>query len=197
MTADTDRPALRLVPPPAQARAGSTTDGGASLDLRDPERETELARLFDGHHTQLVRLAVLLGAQADAEDIVAEAFCELHRRWDWLRDQRSALGYLRATVCNLVRMRLRHLQVVRRQPPIENVDVASAETQVLLREDQREVVAALLRLPARQREALSLRYWMDLRESEIAEAMGISVGAVKSHTFRGMAALTRMLERGR
>jgi DNA-directed RNA polymerase specialized sigma24 family protein len=39
-----------------------------------------------------------------------------------------------------------------------------------------------------------LRYWLDLRESEIASAMGISAGAVKSHTSRGMATLTRIME---
>jgi RNA polymerase sigma-70 factor (sigma-E family) len=181
--------------------AGSASDpsptasgAAAVLDLRDLERETELARLFDGHHTQLVRLAVLLGAESDAEDLVAEAFCELHRRWDRLRDPQAALGYLRSTVCNLARMRLRHLQVVRRTPTYEDPDVESPESEVILREDQREVVEALMRLPGRQREALTLRYWLDLRESEIAEAMGISPGAVKSHTSRGMAALTRMLE---
>ena len=36
-----------------------------------------------------------------------------------------------------------------------------------------------------------LRYWMDLKEAEIAAAMGISCGAVKSHTARAMSALTR------
>lgn len=165
----------------------------AGLDLREVERETELARLFDAHHPQLVRLAVLLGAEHDAEDLVAEAFCELHRRWARLRDSRAALAYLRSTVCNLARMRVRHLQVVRRSTPLTERDAESPEAEVLLREDQRELVAALVRLPDRQREALVLRYWMDLREAEIAEAMGISPGAVKSHTSRGMAALTRML----
>ncbi|GFJ79282.1 hypothetical protein Phou_034620 [Phytohabitans houttuyneae] len=58
-------------------------------------------------------------------------------------------------------------------------------------------MAALKELPARQREALVLRHWLGLREAEIAEAMGISAGAVKSHTSRGMAALTRELEERR
>lgn len=56
------------------------------------------------------------------------------------------------------------------------------------------VVEALRNLPTRQREALVLRSWMDLREREIAEAMGISSGAVKSHLSRGMHALSRALE---
>jgi DNA-directed RNA polymerase specialized sigma24 family protein len=56
------------------------------------------------------------------------------------------------------------------------------------------VVAALRTLPGRQREAIVLRYYADLSEAEIAAAMGISRGAVKSHTARAMAALRAELE---
>jgi len=56
------------------------------------------------------------------------------------------------------------------------------------------VVAALRDLPGRQREAIVLRYYADLSEAQIATAMGISRGAVKSHTSRGMAALRAALE---
>ena len=172
--------------------------GAGWLDGRDLEREAGVTALFDTHHTQLLRLAVLLGAEEDAEDVVAEAFCELYRRWPQLREPAAAPGYLRSVVINLVRMRVRHLQVVRRHTRVVDgpagADSAdSAEQEVVLREDQREVVAALQRLPERQRQALVLRYWLDLREAEVAAAMGISCGAVKAHTSRGMAALTRLL----
>ncbi|WP_235609268.1 sigma-70 family RNA polymerase sigma factor, partial [Frankia casuarinae] len=60
--------------------------------------------------------------------------------------------------------------------------------------EQRAVVVALQRLSPRQREALVLRYWLDLKESEIAAVMGISCGAVKSHVARGMTALSRAME---
>ncbi|GLW96633.1 sigma-70 family RNA polymerase sigma factor [Microtetraspora sp. NBRC 16547] len=196
MTArDTHRPA----PPVSDARpaAAPATPPPAGmepgLDLRDVERETALIRLFDGHHAQLVRLAVLLGAEQDAEDIVAEAFCELHRRWYRLRDPEAGPRYLRSVVCNLVRMRIRHIKVSRKHSRVEERSIESAESAVLLREDQRKVVDALKSLPDRQREALVLRYWMDLKEKEIAEAMGISSGAVKSHISRGMGALTRAM----
>jgi RNA polymerase sigma-70 factor (sigma-E family) len=167
--------------------------GGSWLGLRDLEREAAVTALFDRHHTELVRMAALLGADQDAEDVVAEAFCELYRRWPRLRDPRAAPAYLRSVVCNLTRMRLRHLQVVRRhnEPPLP--DAGSAEQQVVLREDQREVVLALRELPDRQRQALVLRYWLDLKEADVAAAMSISCGAVKTHTSRGMASLTRKL----
>lgn len=163
------------------------------VDLRDVERETAMIRLFDGHHAQLVRLAVLLGADQDAEDVVAEAFCVLHSRWYRLRAPESAAAYLRSVVCNLVRMRIRRLQVSRRHADVQLDPIASAESTAMLHEDQRQVVDALKGLPTRQREALVLRYWMDLKEREIADAMGISTGAVKSHISRGMHALSRAM----
>lgn len=169
----------------------------ASLDLRDVEREAAVTALFSSQAAQLQRLAALLGAGHEAEDVVAEAFCDLHRRWWRLRDVDAAPAYLRSSVCNLVRMRVRHLAVARRHAPGPLPDASSAESQVVLREDQVEVVQALRALPDRQREALVLRYWLDLCEAEVAAAMGISAGSVKTHTSRGMAALTRALEGSR
>lgn len=162
------------------------------------EADEVLAELFQTEYAGMVRLAVLLGAD-DAEDIVAEAFYQLYRRWKKLRDGDAAMPYLRSVVCNLTRMRLRHLQVVRKHatPDAAPPSGSSAEAEALLHDDQRALVAALKELPARQREALVLRHWLGLREAEIAEAMGISAGAVKSHTSRGMAALTRVLEERR
>lgn len=192
------RPAAPVLGPPPAPATGPLRPHGADepqLDLRDLEREAALAALFELHHVQLVRLAALLGAGPDAQDVVADAFCALHRRWEHLRSQEAALAYARSCVVNLTRMRLRHLQVVRRSPdPIEG-EVASAEAEVMDREDQRAVVRALAALPERQREAVVLRYWLDLREAEVALAMGISAGAVKTHTSRAMAALARALGR--
>jgi RNA polymerase sigma factor (sigma-70 family) len=165
-----------------------------TLAARDADREAALADLFHRHHLELVRLATLLGAESDAEDVVADAFCELHRGWKRLRSAQAALPYLRAVIVNLVRMRVRHLQVVRKHVEWVRGDVASAEAQAMVRDDQRALVAALRELPERQREALVLRYWLSLKEVEIAEAMGISAGAVKAHTARGMAKLGKVLE---
>jgi RNA polymerase sigma-70 factor (sigma-E family) len=180
--------------PAADAENQDIVEGqGMPADVQGLDKEAALAQLFAAHYTPMLRLAVLLGAD-DAEDIVAEAFWQLYRRWNKLRSADAAVAYLRGVVVNLIRMRVRHLQVARKHT--ENVEdgVVSAESEALLRDDQRELVAALKRLPDRQREALVLRYWLGLRESEIAAAMGISCGAVKSHTARGMATLTRAME---
>ncbi|SHK52346.1 RNA polymerase sigma-70 factor, sigma-E family [Pseudonocardia thermophila] len=162
------------------------------------DRDRAVEALFSEHRRSLIRLAVLLGAD-DAEDIVSEAFYHLYRRWRRLRSTDAALAYLRSVVINRTRMRLRHLQVARRQLQRDSGEspAVSSEALALLRDDQRAVVAALASLPDRQREALVLRYWMELREREIADAMGISPGAVKTHVSRGMAALTRAMEERR
>jgi RNA polymerase sigma factor (sigma-70 family) len=73
-------------------------------------------------------------------------------------------------------------------------DHESAEHGALEALEREEVIRALHRLPRRQREVLVLRYYVDLSEAQIAEAIGISRGAVKSHASRGMATLRLNLE---
>jgi RNA polymerase sigma factor (sigma-70 family) len=60
--------------------------------------------------------------------------------------------------------------------------------------DGRAVLAAVARLPRRQREVLALRYFLDLSEKQIAAMLGISRGTVASTTARGIAALARKLK---
>ncbi|WP_258572351.1 sigma-70 family RNA polymerase sigma factor [Actinomadura parmotrematis] len=155
------------------------------------------AELFDAHFWGLVRFARLLGAD-DPEDVAQEAFVRLHRKQRALRDPNASLAYLRTTVCNLTRNRLRHLGVARRRshlaPP---QDVASAEASAVGRESVRELIAALGGLPRRQRETLVLRYWLDLTEREAAEVLGVGIGTVKTHAARGIAALGRTLGEAR
>ena len=178
---------------------GTGVRGVPARTRPDAGREAAVAELFEVHHLPLVRLAVLLGAD-DAEDVVAEAFYELYRRWPRLRSPQAAATYLRSVVVNLTRMRIRPLQVVRKHAARsgdEQTYVASGEERAVLRDDQKALVDAVRALPARQREALVLRFWLDLRESEIADAMGITAGSVKVHVSRGMAALSRVLEERR
>ncbi|MGW4029579.1 sigma-70 family RNA polymerase sigma factor [Streptomyces sp. NPDC004838] len=176
---------------PAGRRAGAVTDPA------EQEREAALARLFELHYTSMLRLAALLGAD-DPENIVAEAYYEIYRKWRRLRDADRAESYLRSVVCNLTRMRIRHLQIVRKHTEAPPADpVASAEYTALLHDDQQALIGALQQLPPRQREALVLRHWMGLKEGEIAKAMGISTGSVKTHTARGIAALTQVMENRR
>ncbi len=151
-----------------------------------------MSGLFRARYPEMVRLANLLGAD-DPEDIAQEAFARLLRKAGSLHDPDAALAYVRATVCNLVRNRHRHLRVARLRTPAGQ-DEASSEHAVMVREDRRELRAALAALPARRREAIVLRYWLDLPEREIAAAMGVSVGTVKAQVSRGLDALGQALE---
>ena len=165
------------------------TSTQASSPLRPGD---DVAGLFRARYLEMVRLAGLLGAD-DPEDIAQEAFARLMRKG--ALDAEPA-PYLRAIVCNLTRNRHRHLRVVRQKtpramlagPPLAGSE-PSSEQVAILREDRAEVIAALAKLPARRREAIVLRFWLDLSEREIARTMGVSPGTVKSSVSRGMAAL--------
>jgi RNA polymerase sigma-70 factor (sigma-E family) len=148
--------------------------------------------LYRSHALGLTRLAfIVLGDRQSAEDVVQEAFCGLFRAWDRLPEDTNVLGYLRVSVVNGCRTVIRRRK---RTPQSMAIPPApSAEAAMLVGEERRAAVAALRRLPPRQREALVLRYFADLPEQETAEAMGISRGTVKSTTARALAALGRML----
>lgn len=155
-----------------------------------------LAELYRAHYASLVRLAILLADDnAAAEDLVQDAFVRLHRGWGRLRDPDAALPYLRTCVVNGGRSRLRRLRTVR---TFSKHDVArhepSAEHHALLGEAHAELLAALQTLPERQRQVLVLRYYAECTEAETADTLGISVGAVKSHTHRAITALGKKLE---
>jgi RNA polymerase sigma-70 factor (sigma-E family) len=162
-------------------------------DLRRWDADRSLEQLYAEHYVRLVRLAVLLlGDAGRAEEVVQDSFVAVHRRWDQLADADVA-AYLRQTVVNRSRSVVRHLSVVSKHPPYAPVDEPGADHDVLRSAQRRAVVDAMLGLPRRQREVLALRYYLDLTERQIAETLGISTGAVKSHASRGADALRRSL----
>jgi RNA polymerase sigma-70 factor (sigma-E family) len=158
---------------------------------------TAVTALYAEHALGLTRLALItLGDRQAAEDIVQEAFFGLHRHWHRLRDPSKALAYVRSAVLNGCRTESRRarLAALRRSGQELSVPPAwSAEAAALALEERREVLAALLRLPARQREALLLRYYLNLSEADTASAMRISRGTAKSTVARGLAALRALL----
>jgi RNA polymerase sigma-70 factor (sigma-E family) len=158
------------------------------------EWDGALVDLYRAQRLPLLRLAVLLTDDpATAEDVVQDAFVALQRRWHAV-DPAAAAGYLRTSVVNGVRTLFRRRGVARRHlHAVGPEDVPSADLAVLLIEEHREVVEALRTLPRRQREVLVLRYWSELSEAEIAEALGIARGTVKSSAARGLASLQKQL----
>ena len=154
-----------------------------------------VTEIYHGEYKSLVRLAVLLVHDVQtAEEVVQDAFEAMHTAWRRLRDSEKALSYLRQAVVNRSRSVLRHRTVVDKNAPKPAPDEPSAEQAAMTLIERSAVVAALRTLPDRQREAIVLRYYADLSEADIAATMGISKGAVKSHTARAMAALKSILE---
>jgi RNA polymerase sigma-70 factor (sigma-E family) len=160
------------------------------------DADAGVERLFRAHRLSMVRLASLLvDDRESAEDVVQDAFAGLHRRWASLRTDEAALGYLRTSVVNGSRSMLRRRRTVRRnpQPAADAFAAEPADGRMMLAEEHRDVLAAMRRLPARQREVIILRYWSELTEAQIAAALGISLGAVKSSASRGRDAIAATL----
>jgi RNA polymerase sigma-70 factor (sigma-E family) len=169
--------------------------GTANTELPPPATHV-VAALYAEHALGLVRLAVImLGEQGAAEDVVQDAFLGLYRRWDSLPDASHPLAYVRASVLNGCRSALRARSRRRRLWVVADAATTeSVEAIALLSEEHRSVVTAIKGLPARQREALLLRYYLDMSEDEAARAMGVSRGTVKSATSRALAAVGRILK---
>jgi RNA polymerase sigma-70 factor (sigma-E family) len=160
------------------------------------DADDALAELYAVHWRRLVRLAVLLlHDQGAAEEVVQDAFVAMHGRWRSLRDPDHAVAYLRQAVVNRARSALRHRGVVQRHAARQAAPGSepSADEPVLAGGRRADVLAALQALPDRQREVLALRYYLELSEAEIADALGISRGSVKAHASRGAAALRARL----
>ena len=155
-------------------------------------RDAALADLHRDHYRSLVRLACLLVDDVGSgEEVVQDAFVRVYRAWPRVDDP---LKYLRTAVMNGARSGLRRRRSARRYVPPTVRAERGADEAVLVRAEHAEVLDALRSLPRRQRECLVLRYYADLSEAEIATTLGISAGSVKSHSHRGMAALTVALQ---
>lgn len=153
--------------------------------------------LFRRHYATLLRTAYsLLGSREGAEDAVQDAFVSLYRHWTRLRDPEAATAYLRSAVLNRCRSGIRSLVRDRSLGDLHVVPLHTegSDTTAFVNEDARLVGLALRKLPRRQREVVACRYLLELSVAETAETLGISDGAVKRHTHRGLQALHTALE---
>lgn len=170
----------------ARLRSGATATFGSA----------ELSELYAAHRLSLVRLAILLVDDlASAEDVVQDAFAAMAARRGRLDNSAAALAYLRTSVVNGSRSALRRRRTARGYVAPHDAPPDGPEGKAVLAEEHREVYQALERLAPRQREVLVLRYWSNLSEAEISEALGISRGAVKSTASRALDALELILSK--
>jgi RNA polymerase sigma-70 factor (sigma-E family) len=132
-----------------------------------------------------VRLAGLLTQDARAaEDIAQDAFTRVYPKWDRVE---NAPAYLRTAIVNATRSWQARKHTARTKLPL----VASAATTDFEFEMFGDLVAAL---PYRQRAVLVLRYYADMNETEIADALGCRPGTVKSLASRALARLKKGIE---
>lgn len=155
----------------------------------------DVVGLFAQEAASLTRLArFYLDDRTAAEDLVQEAFIRLSRSAARIRKGGSAAAYLRSIVINLARDHNRRGLVSLRHRPSALPDAPSAEEDATVRAERQDVIDALRVLPRRQRDCVTLRYYLDLSIPDIAETLGLSANTVKTHLQRGLASLAQTLE---
>jgi RNA polymerase sigma factor (sigma-70 family) len=151
--------------------------------------EEALPALYRAHAKAVVEMAwVYVGDRADAEDVCVDAFIRLHRTWTAIDPAGPVGGYLQAAALKITRSAIRSTLLALRYRPASEPYVPGDE-EFAFGEDQIELLAAVRRLPGRQRNPLLLRYWSGLADPEIAAALGASPRSVDAHLRRALRSL--------
>ncbi|WP_433360566.1 SigE family RNA polymerase sigma factor [Actinoplanes sp. CA-142083] len=156
-------------------------------------RDQAFHAFFEKHHAALSGLAFLLsGDRTVADDLAADALTEVWKHWDRVVASGDPAAYAKGIVANLTRNWIRRQGRARRGLTLIGLGgdrAPSPDVPAVL-----DVRTALNRLPYRRRACVVLRYAFDLSEREVADVLGISVGAVKSQTSRGAKQLADLLK---
>ena len=163
------------------------------MKVTAPETEVAFDELYRTQWHHMVRVSMLLVDDVEsAKDCVQDAFVGLYRKP--LRNPDAQLAYLHRSVVNAARSMLRRRGTIRRHLSNAEIEpVQGADHALIVSAEHTALMAALRGLPQRQREVLVLRYWSELAEAEIATALGIRPGTVKSAASRALSALENTL----
>jgi RNA polymerase sigma-70 factor (sigma-E family) len=156
----------------------------------DATGEEEFRRFVQARWQALVRTAYLLtGDQGRAEDLVQQTLVKVHRRWDHIsRDETTGgpYAYTRAALANESASWWRRRRVAETLGDVPaHADRATGDAYAAY-DTRDELARAVLALPPRMRAVVVLRYFDDLSEAATAEALGMSLGSVKSQASRGL-----------
>jgi RNA polymerase sigma-70 factor (sigma-E family) len=163
--------------------------GGRHYDRTGTPRVEEFDAFVRARTHALLRSAYLLtGDQQLAEDLVQTALTRTHLAWRRLEDTGNAEAYARRTMYHLQVSWWRRRRVAETLPGLMP-DRAGGDDPAGAVSLRLALRAALLRLSAKQRAVLVLRYFEDRTESETAEVLGVSTGTVKSQTSKALARL--------
>ncbi|MFD7278458.1 SigE family RNA polymerase sigma factor [Streptomyces sp. NPDC059862] len=160
---------------------------------RTQARDAEFQSFVTSRWPRLMRTAFLLtGEQHAAEDLVQSTLEQVYVAWRRVGSADEPEAYVRRVMINAHarkhRRRLREFLASKDDSGLV-CEVADTGDRIAQADDRNTLLKALAQLPPRQREAVVLRYWEDLTETQTAEAMGCSVGAVKSNAAKGIAKL--------
>lgn len=166
---------------------------------RKQDRNAEFQAFVAGRWPRLMRTAFLLtGEQHAAEDLVQTTMEQVYAAWRRVGAADEPEAYVRRVMINAHarrhRRKLREFLAPRDDGSGLAHDIADTGDAIARAEDRHTLLKALAGLPPRQREAVVLRYWEDLTETQTAQAMGCSVGAVKSNAAKGIAKLRAIPE---
>lgn len=160
---------------------------------RKVARDEEFQSFVIGRWPRLMRTAFLLtGEQHAAEDLVQSTLEQVYVAWRRVGSADDPEAYVRRVMINAhARKHRRRLKEFLAPKDDEGLahELPDTGDHIARADDRGALLKALAQLPPRQREAVVLRYWEDLTETQAAQAMGCSVGAVKSNTAKGIAKL--------
>ncbi|GAA1208119.1 RNA polymerase sigma factor [Pseudonocardia alaniniphila] len=194
-------PPLRLVPSEedvSQNPQPAVADDSAVL-VASLARPDEFALIFDRHAAAIRSYCARRVGASTAEDLVAEVFLTAFEQRGRFDPARAVVPWLFGIATNLLRRFHRQEQrgfraIARtgRDPVMEGMAERIAE-RVDAGRFSRELAAALAAMPGTERDVLLLFAWADLGYAEIAEALSIPVGTVRSRLSRGRARLRSAL----
>src|SRR5262245_61865538 len=173
---------------PTRTVGWEADSGGWSMTR---EAEAEFQELFEAHYARLVRvLTAATGDREQAADCVQEAFVRAHLHWRKVRAYGDPAGWIRRVAINLA-----HDQARRSARGRKATERLGAQTQAGADpvDQPIDLVGSLDSLPPQQRMAMALHYVEGLGVAEVADAMGVSEGAVKYHLHEGRERLRRVV----
>lgn len=161
------------------------------MPARRTARDEEFTTFVEDHSTRLLRYCLLLtGNRHDADDLLQASLLKAYQHWDRIDDPQHATGYLRTVITRT------HVSSWRKTGRREQVSDQLPEVAVEASDPgPRDAMwRALAGLGERQRTVLVLRFYEDQTEQAIADAMGTSLGTVKSQLSRGLANLRTVMD---
>ncbi len=150
-----------------------------------------LERLLDLHEQRVFRLAMLILRDAGrAEEVTQEVFLKIWRAFPRFDGRASVSTWLYTIARNTCLSALRHATRRRVTPLDDIVEPAAPDTPAA----DEALLRCIARLPAADRQVLTLFYWEDQSVRDVALALDLPEGTVKSQLHRARRALARMLE---